>query len=225
LALEESPGAAFAELAGVDEVQLPRVKKSLPAGLSHLTALRKLTIHSESLTSAAHIDELARIPQRFFLQLNVKNVKLALFDSIKSNVGGLGFWGAASALSELFALSGWQHLETLKLDGNPVTDLAPLAGLPLKTLSLDQTTVTDLSALAAMKTLTHLSVWGPRVASLAPLVNVPLVSLRVAPAHLPDLEPLAGIATLVELNISGAPADAVGLSALVAARPGLRITR
>ncbi len=215
----------FTALAQVEEVMLPKCKKSVPAGLSHLIALRTLTIHAESLTSPAHIDELARIPQRFSLQLNVRNVKLALFDSIKDRVRGLGFWGSASGLSDLSPLSGWTHVETLSLDGNPVTDLAPLARLPLKSLSLDNTKVTDLSPLASVGTLTQLTLWGTTVASLEPLAALPLVSLRLAPKDLPDLAPLAHITTLTELNIAGAPADARGLQALQAARPSLAVKR
>ena len=225
LAVEGSEEAVFTALAELDTVLLPKCKKSVFAGLSHLKALRKLSIHAESLTSAANLDELARIPQRFFLQLNVKNVKLALFDSLKHNVSGLGFWGAASALTDISPLSGWQHLETLSLDGNEVTELAPLAKLPLRSLSLDHTKVADLSALASIGTLTHLTLWGAVVPSLEPLTGLPLVSLRIAPAGLPDLEPLARIATLTELDISGAPADARGLQALQAARPGLSVKR
>ncbi len=225
LAVEGNEAAVFTALEGVDAVLLPKCKKSVPAGLSHLTALRKLTIQSESLTSAAHLGELARIPQRFFLQLNVKNVKLALFDAIKQCVSGLGFWGAASGLADLSPLSGWLHLEALTLDGNAVTDLSPLANLPLKSLSLDNTKVSDLSPLASVVALARLSLWGAVVPSLEPLAALPLVSLRMAPAGLPDLEPLTRIATLTELNISGAPPDAPGLQALQAARPGLSIKR
>lgn len=208
LAIEGSAPAVFAAMADVPVVLLPKLK-SLPPGLSALRGLRKLHVLADSFKSAAHVDELAKIPQPFFLQLSIRDVKLELFDACKTNVSGLGFADSASALVDLSPLRGWTKLANLELKGTGVTDLSPLAALPLTSIDLSGTAVSDLSPLAstplssltfqfakspldlsplcaaasrAHATLTHVSLWGSPVVSLEPLAACPkLVEVRLDP--------------------------------------------
>lgn len=73
------------------------------------------------------------------------------------------------------------NLQTLDLSFNQVTDLAPLAGLPLKYLDLQANRVTDLSPLARLPQLTAVALDGNPVQDLSPLAAaavLQVVSLR-----------------------------------------------
>jgi Leucine-rich repeat (LRR) protein len=73
-----------------------------------------------------------------------------------------------------------------------VTDLRPLAGMPLSNLSLADTGAFDLSPLAGAPLIT-LSLAGSKVRDLAPLARCPtLESLNISETEVADLGPLAG---------------------------------
>lgn len=229
LAVGASSERIFGHMAGVYTVHLPKLK-ALPAGMSALRGMGELSILSESFKSAANVGELARIPQPFFLQLSIRKVQLKLFEACKDNVSGLGFVDSASALEDLSPLRGWSKLARLKINGTDVTDLSPLAGLPLTHIDLSNTGVADLSPLASTpltsltfqfarqpvdlsplvadgsrsrETLTHVALWGSRVVSLKVLEQCPnLAEVRLDPQG----------------KWSGA-------EALAAARPDVRIIR
>jgi len=92
---------------------------------------------------------------------------------------------------------------TLALTGQPITDIAPLRGLPVTRLHLDSTQVRDLSPLAGMP-LEELRLNNTPVSDLTPLRGMLLKVLRLSRcADVEDLGPLAGM-PLEELNIAGA---------------------
>ncbi|MCY3019315.1 MAG: protein kinase [Planctomycetota bacterium] len=94
-------------------------------------------------------------------------------------------------------------LKTASFMETSVSDLAPLAGMPLTALNLNACGgVTDLAPLAGMK-LTSLELGGARVADLTPLKGMPLTTLSLYNcARVKDLTPLAGM-QLTSLELHG----------------------
>ena len=95
------------------------------------------------------------------------------------------------SLTDLRPLAGLP-LQELDLAGNPVADLAPLRGMPLTRLDLGYTEAADLAPLAGMR-LTRLSCWGAKVADLRPLAGMPLGELHLAYCPVADLAPVKGM--------------------------------
>lgn len=89
----------------------------------------------------------------------------------------------------------------LKLDlgGSVVRDLAPLRGLPIKTLNLQRTKVTDLTPLRGMP-LTYLNLGHVAVDDWSPIRSLPLKSLQLYSARIRDLSAVA-CPSLESLNI------------------------
>ncbi|MEZ4400850.1 MAG: hypothetical protein R3B06_12570 [Kofleriaceae bacterium] len=91
----------------------------------------------------------------------------------------------AKALAPLAALT---QLRALDLTDSQITDLTPLAKLPLIQLTLTRTAVADLRPLAGHPTLEHLELGGTKVKDITPLLsckrlcNVGLWDARVAKA-------------------------------------------
>lgn len=228
LAVGAAPERLFAHMANVYTVHLPKLK-SLPPGLSRLRALGELFVLSESFKSAANVEELAQIPQPFFLQLSIRNVQLKLFDACKTNVSGLGFVDSASALDDLSLLRGWTRLQRLQVKATGVTDLSPLAELPLTEIDLSNTAVADLSPLASTP-LTKLNFnFAQQPVDLTPLVapgsrsRETLTHLAIWGSHLVSLEPLAQCPNLVEVRFDPKFGSFPGMEALATARPDVKI--
>jgi hypothetical protein len=110
------------------------------------------------------------------------------------------------------------HLKLLHM-GSIAVDLAPLAGLPLEELSLNEAPVSDLSVLAGMP-LRRLDLWGTAVTSLARLRGLPLTLLRLGRTAVTDLAPIAGMA-IEELDLR--ECEHLGSLAPVATLPRLRL--
>jgi serine/threonine protein kinase/Leucine-rich repeat (LRR) protein len=73
-----------------------------------------------------------------------------------------------------------------------LSDLSPLAGLPLTAVSVTKTMVTDLSPLKGMQ-LTSFGCEQSDTDDLSPLAGMPLVTLRCGASHVADLSPLRGM--------------------------------
>jgi serine/threonine protein kinase/Leucine-rich repeat (LRR) protein len=82
-----------------------------------------------------------------------------------------------------------------------LADLSPLAGLPLRTLSVGDANVSDLAALKGLP-LTDLGIFGTKVRDLSPLRGMKLQRLHCYNTPVRSLEPLAGM-PLVWLHIAG----------------------
>jgi hypothetical protein len=95
------------------------------------------------------------------------------------------------ALRSLYPLRDLD-LNVLRCEGNRVTDLAPLAGMPLVQLFLAYTDVQDLSPLSGMS-LRVLRLTATKVKDLTALRGMPLERLIVAQTPLSRLEPLEGM--------------------------------
>ena len=94
-------------------------------------------------------------------------------------------------VSDLSPLQG-MRLETLSCGLNPVSDLSPLRGMPLTRIWCGSTTVLDLSPLKGMP-LTDLYCHWTRVSDLSPLKGMPLTELYCDGAPVFDLTPLEGV--------------------------------
>ncbi len=88
---------------------------------------------------------------------------------------------------------------SVNLNGQPVSDLAPLSGLPITILLLEGTKVRDLAPLRGMP-LRRLSLSRTDVADLSPLRGMPLTELVLHGCPVSDLSPLAGM-PLTELGL------------------------
>jgi Leucine-rich repeat (LRR) protein len=104
-------------------------------------------------------------------------------------------------LSDLSPLAGLP-LKVLACDGTAVSDLSPLKGMPLETLYCHQTLVTDLSPLSGLP-LTVLDCHRTQVADLSPLKGMALTYLASDFTQVADLSPLKGM-PLAVLNCHAA---------------------
>lgn len=96
-----------------------------------------------------------------------------------------------AGLTDLSPLAGLP-LEVLGLAGNPIEDLSPLSGMPLLELDLERTQAADLQPLSGMP-LRSLWLNQTPVADLAPLTGAPLTQLSLLGTKVTDLSPLAGL--------------------------------
>jgi hypothetical protein len=97
-------------------------------------------------------------------------------------------WIGACDLAPL----GGLKLTRLDVQQMPVPDLAPLKGMKLTQLNCSRTRVADLTPLKGMK-LTTLNCLGTEVADLSPLAGMPLTFLDIAHTRVWDVTPLAGM--------------------------------
>jgi len=97
-----------------------------------------------------------------------------------------------SAVWDLSAVRVLPLLNGLDFHFASVSDLSPLAGMPLTGLGCDGTPISDLSALAGAR-LTHLECIGTRISDLSPLKGMPLTHLTCNGTRISDLSPLAGM--------------------------------
>ncbi len=107
-------------------------------------------------------------------------------------------------------------LATLNIEGNAVSDLSPITQLPLATLNIYHNAVTDFSALASLRSLTTLRAGGNPTSDLTPLRGLTgLTTLSMVASALVDISPLAGLTNLTTLSLGGnAISDVSALAAL-----------
>ena len=124
-------------------------------------------------------------------------------------------------ISPLRALASLKSLKCTQASGEGLSDLSPLKGLRLTSLTLDRTQVTDLTPLKDMKLtylrivaspvsdlsplrdmkLTFLTLDGTQVTDLSPLKDMPLTTLSLDSSPVTELLPLTGNETLKTLNL------------------------
>jgi len=102
---------------------------------------------------------------------------------------------------EVVAQSDGRNLVAVKVNDPGLTEIGPLAGLPLQMLDLSQCRVEDIKPLRGMP-LRELYLEGTQVRDLGPLAGMPLVKLYLSKTPVEDLKPLAG-RPLEELNLLG----------------------
>jgi len=107
----------------------------------------------------------------------------------------------SSEVTELAPLAR-MPLDSLDIAGTAVSDLGPLAGIALKRLYADQTSVADLAPLKGMP-LVRLSIGQTRVWDLGPLHGLPLEQLSISGTKVRDLSALRGMPlTVLEANMA-----------------------
>jgi Leucine-rich repeat (LRR) protein len=122
-------------------------------------------------------------------------------------VQGKGLLSVTTGGNNLKRLPDYHELQITWLFCNPspFEDLSPLAGLPLRGLSMDaEHALVDLGPLAQCKELRYLAVTGgTKVSDLSPLHGLPLTRLVVDNSLVSDLTPLLGL-PLRYLSLRGA---------------------
>ncbi|RSU08482.1 hypothetical protein CBF30_04385 [Vagococcus entomophilus] len=81
-----------------------------------------------------------------------------------------------SSVSNLTGLEYAKNLTTFGIEGGSVTDLTPIQGLNLTSLSLYKTQISNLSALAGMKNLSVLRASKNKINDISPLAGLPLLT-------------------------------------------------
>ncbi len=99
--------------------------------------------------------------------------------------------GSIRDISDLAYMSS---LHTLILDRQQITDISPLASLPLTELSLCDNPLEDLSALESVHTLTSVALGGTETADLTPLQGAKeLAFLDITNSEARKIAPIAGL--------------------------------
>ncbi len=104
-------------------------------------------------SNVTDLSPIARMPLR---RLKIGNLRVADFAPIAQCTKLESLWCWRCGLRDLTLLQNLPLTEFIA-NGNPFTDLKPLAGKPLKLVRLDNTPVTDLAPLAACPSLEWLS--------------------------------------------------------------------
>jgi Leucine-rich repeat (LRR) protein/tRNA A-37 threonylcarbamoyl transferase component Bud32 len=196
LDLSDTPVADLAPLAGAPLVDL-RAPRSRIVDLAAMPVSR-LEILDLSQTAVADLAPLARARALRKLLLRKTAVRnLAPLAGLP--VAELDL--SQSGISDLADLRGCASLSILRLQDNQrLTDLSPLAGLPLTQISMDKTAVADLSPLRAAP-LTVISLHDTPVVDLSPLAGKPIRDLSLVGSPIEDLVAVAALADLLQLTI------------------------
>ncbi len=97
-----------------------------------------------------------------------------------------------TSITDLSPLHGLP-LKSLTAEGCPLADLSPLRGMPLRTVNVNSTKVTDLEPLRGMPDLRDLAIGGTTVTDLRPLHGLPKLKwLTLWDTPVTDLTPLMG---------------------------------
>ena len=133
---------------------------------------------------------------------------------------------SSAGITDLQGLEAATNLEYLDIGGNPLSELAPLAGLPrlvrlfawecrigditplsnlttLKYLDLNVNRIVDISAITNLTGLIELVLANNPISNISPLTNmVQLHTLRVGRCEIFDITPLANLTRLRHLDLS-----------------------
>ena len=211
---ENLPGV-WAELAHLKRVYLPNLKGAFWPGMDQLEACELLRCRGKH-TRPDHVEDLARLPNLQTLEYWVRSPDLALLAPLQPSLRGLEFRGAVTGALASAELGKFRKLERLSMGNTGITDIAPLAGMPLTWLQMEQTPVTDVGPLRELPGLKRLNL--SRVqADFAPVASLAgLVSLDLSFTPIEDLAFLSGLASLETLSFSGQTLDLAPLAGLPA---------
>ncbi len=155
---------AEAERTGQDWLDLGSLGlRRLPAALSKLTKLKRLSIGSGFLVNAEGTKY--RVPTTESNSLSDISAVSSLSDLRELYIG-------QTNCNDLSPIVGLQQLQRLACWGTKVSDLSPIAGLQqLQTLYCDNTKVSDLSPLIELSNLTHISARHCKIRALPPEIG------------------------------------------------------
>lgn len=224
LVFRGSPISDLRSLAGLPLKELRLANSTRVTDLSPLRGMRL-----ESLTVTGYGGNGSRSPLTDLTPLRGMKLKsLSLDHSDVSDIrvlAGMPLEGLSldhTRVRDLTPLAQCKHLGMLNVLEAPVSDLGPLAGLPLtelicsgkkitsvgalagaslKKLSLTGTSVTDLSHLAQCTQLEELHLDGTPVSDLGPVAKLPLKRLVLLNTKVTSLSPLAECATLEAITL------------------------
>jgi len=94
-------------------------------------------------------------------------------------------------LADLSPIKG-MPLTTITIENTPVSDLSPIKGMPLANLNCGGTLVSDLSPLQESP-LTVLAIWGTQVSDLSPIKELKLTQFNCGSTLVSGLSPLKGM--------------------------------
>ncbi len=166
---------------------------------------------AESPASSRWLEEVAALPaagQVGAVAARLKELNIKFDGKLRHKIEGgvvtcLGFpTDEVTDISPVGALTGLRSLDfSVTLGKGRLSDLTPLAGMPLSELNCSGTAVSDLSPLKGMR-LTALYCTGTAVSDLSPLAGMRLAALYCARTRVSDLSPLRGM-RLTGLDCSG----------------------
>ena len=110
---------------------------------------------------------------------------------------------SGNRIADIAPLADMAEMERLALDGNRIADIAPLSGMTdLSSLALNDNRIDDLAPLAGMTHMDWLRLDRNRIADIAPLSGMTeLRSLDLHDNRVDDLAPLAGMADMDWLRL------------------------
>ena len=109
----------------------------------------------------------------------------------------------ASNISNLSGLEAASNLDYLALGQNPISDLSPLAGLPLRGLVLPNCMVTDISPLSNLTHIEELNLRGNPISDISPLGAIAtLQSLDLSHCQIVNISALSQLVNLKYLQLN-----------------------
>ena len=109
----------------------------------------------------------------------------------------------ARDISNLSGLEAASNLDYLALGQNPISDLSPLAGLPLRGLVLPDCMVTDISPLSNLTHIEELNLRGNPISDISPLGAITtLHSLDLSHCQIIDISPLSNLLRIEVLQLN-----------------------
>ncbi|MBW7865365.1 MAG: PASTA domain-containing protein [Candidatus Hydrogenedentes bacterium] len=110
--------------------------------------------------------------------------------------------GLGTGISDLTGLEYCTNLGWLDLTGNNVSDLSPIAGLPLYTLYLSNNNLVNIGPLATLTSLNNLSLLNNKVVDISPLASLTnMVKLTLWQNDIVDISALSGMTSLQWLDL------------------------
>ncbi len=187
----------------VDKPIVPRAER-IPGESVHIPdpALRSAIAETlgKAPNAAITIEEMATLTYLVAEAMDIQNLEGLQF---AANLEELRLRG--NSLSDLSPLAGLTTLKEVEISGESLSDLSPLTSLiNLEGVGFWKTSVSDLSPLAGLTKLRWLEFKNSPVSDLSPLVGLTnLKRLETYASNDLDLSPLKGLTGLVQLNISG----------------------
>ncbi len=160
---------------------------------------------SEILIEPDQLRELLRlIPQLPWLKLPATDAHLKVIAEEGSNLTKLTVADGTLTDAGLHHVARLPNLTFFCCTSCPnITNISPLATLPLTHLTAADTNIADFSAFRATRTLTHLYLQESGIDAIGWMRELPVVALNLSNTVVKDLRPLTGKDTLRELFIIG----------------------
>lgn len=197
LDLRDTKVADLSPLAGMTEILVLRLDRSLVSDLSSLATLTGITHLFIDKTQVADLSPLASMSG--IKHLTLSNTRVRDLTSLSGLAGITHLFIGNTQVSDLAPLARMTGMTRLLISNTQVNDLTPLAGMTrMDDLSISNTQVGDLTPLAGMTRITRLDLHNTQVTDLTPLAGMSeLNRLSLDNTQVSDLRVLRGLAGLV----------------------------